>query len=62
MAVTVSVKSASLFAGGVIVRPSTCSAVTLHWPFPRSIPALSSAPSGTPEITIDTAIVSANWR
>ena len=53
VAVTVSVKSASLFAGGVIVRPASSAGVRVHVPSRLSTPADSTAPAGTPLITID---------
>src|SRR6185369_6771505 len=47
VAVTLSVKSASLLAGGVMVRPDSCAAVRLHTPPPWLVPADSVAPDGT---------------
>ena len=53
VAVTVSVKSASLFDGGVIVRPDSCAGVSVQLPPPLSVPADSAAPAGTPVMVID---------
>ena len=52
--VTVSVKSASLLAGGVIVRPLSCAGVSVQEPLLLFVPAENVAPSGTPEITTET--------
>ena len=51
--VTVSVKSASLFAGGVIVRPARSAGASVQVPLLLFVPAESVAPDGTPEITTD---------
>ncbi len=53
VAVTVNWNSASLCAGGVIVRPANWAGVSVHEPPPLSVPALSVAPAGTPLIAID---------
>src|SRR6185295_10767655 len=50
VAVTPSVKSASEFAGGVIVRPASWADVNVKTPPPWFVPADSVAPAGTPEI------------
>ena len=51
--VTVRVKSASLFEGGVIVRPLSCAGESVQLPSPLFVPPDSVAPDGTPEITTD---------
>ena len=43
---TVMSKSASLFCGGVMARPSSCDTVTVQVPSPLSVPAESVAPTG----------------
>src|SRR6185369_13279989 len=53
VAVTVSVKSTSLFAAGVSVSPTSCAGVNVHTPPPLSVPAERLAPAGTPLISID---------
>ena len=53
IATTVNVKSTSEFAGGVMVRFSRSPAVKVQVPSPLSVPADSSAPSGTPSTTMD---------
>ena len=49
VAVTVRVKSTSLSAGGVTVRPESCAGVSVQMPPPWSLPADKLAPAGTPE-------------
>jgi hypothetical protein len=53
VAVTVSVKSASLFAGGVSARPASCAGVSVQVPSAFLTPADRLALDGTPEIRID---------
>ena len=52
VALTLNEKSSLLSAGGVTLRPSKSSASNVHDPSPLSVPALSAAPSGTPEIVM----------
>jgi hypothetical protein len=44
VALTVSVKVASLLAGGVMVRPAAAPAVRLHTPPPWSVPGAALRP------------------
>ena len=53
VAVTVRVKSASLLAGGVMVRPLSCAGVKVQLPLALRVPAESLAPVGTPAIEIE---------
>ncbi len=53
VAATVSWKSVSLSAGGVIVRPASWAGVSVHTPPPWWVPADRAAPAGTPEMVIE---------
>ncbi len=53
VAVTVSWKSSSEFAGGVMVRPTNMPADRVQVPSRFGVPAESVAPAGTPEMVID---------
>ena len=53
VAVTVSVKSASLLAGGVMVSPLSSAGVTVQLPLALAVPAESLAPVGTPAMVKD---------
>ncbi len=52
-AVSVMSMSPAKFGGGVMVRPSKSAVVNVQVPSPLSVPAESTAPSGTPETTME---------
>ena len=57
VATTVSEKSVSLSAGGVIVSPVRSPGANVQEPSPLSVPADSAAPAGTPETVTDSVSV-----
>ena len=52
VAVTDRVKSASLSAAGVMLRPARSPVSSVQLPSPLSVPALRLAPAGTPEMVM----------